>query len=469
MAQVTPPTVPPLSAEQRRAAAGQFERANQVIATGNYDYGIQLLLTCCKLDPCNLTYRRALRQTEKTKYKNNLRGSTFAFIKTSKAKAQIKVAARAHDHLRVMELGEDVLAANPWDTAVQVSMAHAAEQLGLIDMAVWILDHARQKDPNDVTVNRPMARLLEKRGNFAHAVALWAMVRKADPDDAEAKNKVNDLAASATIARGQYETAIAKHGADEETEPSPNVNGPKRPTDERERLRAQIDANPTNPTGYLQLAAALRRAGKLDEAGAVLESGLGPTGRHFSLATELAEVAIEPFRQNLALAVEKLRSQPNDVGLKRVRGELEKEINTRELELFRQKADHSPADKSHRYELGIRLYRAGRVDEAIRELQSVRSDPRWHWRALMHLGLCFENRKNWPLAGRSFEEALKNLPPAEEAARKELYFHLATGFAGAGDLTRAMEFGYELAHLDFAYRDIGKHLDEWQALQAQSS
>ena len=43
--------LPPPTAEQRRAAAGQFERANQVVATGNFDYGIGLLLTCCKLDP----------------------------------------------------------------------------------------------------------------------------------------------------------------------------------------------------------------------------------------------------------------------------------------------------------------------------------------------------------------------------------------------------------------------------------
>ena len=48
--------------------AGQFERANQVIATGNYDYGIQLLISCCKLEPANLIYRQKLRKTEKKKF-----------------------------------------------------------------------------------------------------------------------------------------------------------------------------------------------------------------------------------------------------------------------------------------------------------------------------------------------------------------------------------------------------------------
>src|ERR1700694_1736401 len=101
--------LPPPTPEHRRIAAGQFERANQVIATGNYDYGIQLLLTCCKLDPANLIYRQALRQTEKTKYKNNRRGSRLALLTTSAARAKMKAAKRARDYLKVLVHGEEVL------------------------------------------------------------------------------------------------------------------------------------------------------------------------------------------------------------------------------------------------------------------------------------------------------------------------------------------------------------------------
>src|SRR2546421_12985807 len=95
--------LPPPSPEHRRIAAGQFERANQVIATGNFDYGIQLLLTCCKLDPANLIYRQRLRHTEKTKYKNNLRGSRLALLTNSARKAKIKNAKRSRDYLKVLE------------------------------------------------------------------------------------------------------------------------------------------------------------------------------------------------------------------------------------------------------------------------------------------------------------------------------------------------------------------------------
>src|SRR5438128_1310865 len=100
MANTDAPRLPPPSPEHRRVAAGQFERANQVIAPGNSDYGIRLLLSCCKLDPANLIYRQALRRTEKTKFRNNLRGSWHARLTTLPLRTKIKAARRAADYAR---------------------------------------------------------------------------------------------------------------------------------------------------------------------------------------------------------------------------------------------------------------------------------------------------------------------------------------------------------------------------------
>jgi tetratricopeptide (TPR) repeat protein len=196
--------LPPINPEQRRAATGQYERASEVVALGNYDYGIQLLRSCCKLDPYSVAYRHMLRQTEKRKYGDNLRGSPLAWLSTLVTKARLRAAARAGDHLRVLSLGEDILVHNPWDVGTQLTMAQAADRLGLLSLAVEILEEARDKDGLDVTVNRTLARLYERRGNFTQAVALWELVRKADPTDGEAHQKATDLAASETIQRGRY-------------------------------------------------------------------------------------------------------------------------------------------------------------------------------------------------------------------------------------------------------------------------
>src|SRR5258708_21007657 len=105
--------LPPPSPEHRRVAVGQFERANQVIATGNFDYGIRLLLSCCKLDPANLIFRQSLRRTEKAKYKNNLRGGWLAWLISSPKRAKMKAAKHAKELLKVLEYGEEILTRNP--------------------------------------------------------------------------------------------------------------------------------------------------------------------------------------------------------------------------------------------------------------------------------------------------------------------------------------------------------------------
>jgi tetratricopeptide (TPR) repeat protein len=475
-------TLPPPNPEHRRVAVSQFEHANQAVASGNYDYAVRLLQSCCKLDPGNLVYRQALRRTEKAKYKNNLHGGVLAWLTTMPAKARVKTALKTGNNLGVLEFGERVLARNPWDVGAQMDMAAAADALGQLDLAVWLLEQARQKSQTLPSLNRALAQLYEKRGNFAQAIALWGLVRKARPADKEADRKLKDLAVNETIARGNYEEAAADAAADPAAGAEPTSDqakgkeyrvagsapeaGAAAPTDRAGReaapIRARVHANPTNAGLYLQLAAVYRRHGDLEQARAVLQEGLPATGNAFELAAEMTDLEIEPFRQNLALADERYKAHPDDEELRTLRIRLRKEVNTRELELHRKKAERFPTEMGHRYEVGVRLLRGGQIDEAIQELQTARSDPRLRWQSLIQLGYCFKARNNWRLAQRNFEEALRLLPVSEAARKKEVLFLLAQGCADSGDLGRAIDLGNELANIDFSSREIGRLLDEWQ-------
>ncbi len=102
------------------------------------------------------------------------------------------------------------------------------------------------------------------------------------------------------------------------------------------------------------------------------------------------------------------------------------------------------------------------MDEAIKELQQARNDPKVRWRAQVQLGHCFKAKSNLKLSQRNFEEALKELPPNEKEVRKELLYMLAQGAAENGDLQKAVDLGNELANEDFGFRDISRLLDEWQ-------
>jgi tetratricopeptide (TPR) repeat protein len=477
--------LPRLSAEQRLAAAKQFERANQVIAAGDYDYGAQLLFNCCGIDPGNATYRQSLRQTQKLKYKHNGRGQGFAGLFSLGAKWRLRKALRRQELLGALQQAELVFMRNPWDRGTHLLMSRTFDDLGLINLAVWTLEQIRPHHAQDARVNRPLARLYEKRGNFTQAIALWELIRKAVPHDIEAQHKVKDLAASATIAKGRYEEAIQGGaptplvGAMQETDPDHAVEsttegpvpvaaavpaGASTLPKELAGLQARVKANPTNASAYQQLATYFRRAEQFDRARETLTRGLAATSNHFDLAQELIDLDIEPFRRDLTVADEKLKKKPESAELQRIRAGLVKEINARELEYYRQRADRFPTEATARFEMALRLLRAGQSDEAIRELQNIRNDPRYHGKVLFHLGLAFQQRKNWRLAQRNLEEALPHLDSSGDASlRKEALYQLAIGCAETGDLARAVDLACDLVNLDFSYKNISQLLDTWQA------
>ena len=133
------------SADQRRIAAQQYEHARQAINSGNFDYGIELLQSCCKLDPANLIYRKTLRATEKTKYKNNMRGGFFSSVRTGPQKAKVKSAKQkeklSERELALLEHGvrawvEEILALPPdWEYDPGVAWDEIGIDMLVIDEA----------------------------------------------------------------------------------------------------------------------------------------------------------------------------------------------------------------------------------------------------------------------------------------------------------------------------------------------
>ncbi|HZZ82770.1 MAG TPA: tetratricopeptide repeat protein [Gemmataceae bacterium] len=464
-------TTPKLTPDQRRAAAGQFERARQVLKGGDYDYCLQLLLACCKIDPANLIYRQELRQTQRAKYGNNQKGQPLAIVRSLWGRLRLKQIMLKGNYLEALVLAEQILMRNPWDLGTHLVMAQAFEELEMHDHALWTLEQIRPTNAQNPSVNRPLARLYERRGNFNQAIALWELVRKADPSDVEAQRKGKDLAASATIAKGKYEDVLKGDALSPQAEKETATDQPVLPADvttedrhprEVANLLEKIKANPKNANAHLHLSNLYRKAEQFDKAKETLQKAMPLTGNSFDIAQELFDLDIEPFRRDLAVTEERLRQKPGDKELQQIRAGLIKEINTRELEFHRRRSDRYPTDMAARFEMGLRLQRGGQLDEAIKELQAVRSDPRHHGKALFYLGLCFLARNNWRLAQRNFEEALKQLGAGDAVLQKEAMFHLAEGYARTGELERALELGSDLANLDYSYRNIGALLEEWQ-------
>ncbi len=469
-------TLPKLTPEQRRAAAGQYERANQVIQSGDHDYGLQLLLTCCKIDPANLIYRKALRQAQRAKYKDNETGQSLAYFWSFFTRMKLKRAILRGDNEEALVQAELVFMRNPWDLSAHLEMARAFENLGWHDHALWTLEQVRPQHPDDPKVNRPLARLYERRGNFKHAIALWELVRRAAPDDVEAQRKGKDLAASDTIAKGRYEQAVKGEAPSSVVRPEGETSGEHAALDQTEaerkkgdrypreiaNLMEKIKVNPKAAHGYLHVAEVYKKSDQYDKAKDILEQALIATNNHFDVTQALFDLDTDVLRHDKETTENQLRENPDDADLLKLRDRQAKEISTRELEYWRRRSDRFPTDSEARFEMGLRLLRVGQLDEAIKELQGVRNDPRHHGKALFYLGLCFKARNNWRLAQRNLEEALQHLKTSDGMLRKEAIFLLASGLADTGELDRAIDLGCELANLDYSYKNIGELVESWQ-------
>ncbi len=211
-----PPAPPPdpheqevlgVSAEQRRVAAQQFNRACEVLASDNQEksYAYELLLSCCKLDPANITCRRKLREVGQELYQGQGFGRWLSPLRALYGKTRITAARAGGDHRKVLELGEAVLARSPEDVKTHLDMAEAATKLSLFYVATWLLEQAREAIPENTDVLRRLAAAYERGNELGRAVRMWEKVRKLAPHDPEASRQINALAARHTIARGKYE------------------------------------------------------------------------------------------------------------------------------------------------------------------------------------------------------------------------------------------------------------------------
>jgi serine/threonine protein kinase len=197
-----------VSAEQRQVAAGQFERAREVLASDNQEkgYAYELLVSCCKLDPANTAYRNQLRQLAQELYQRHGLGWWLSPLTTLPDRTRLKAARHGGDHRKVLEYGEAVLARAPEDAATHLAMAEAAARLHLPYLEIWLLEQARKEVADRQDLLRRLADAYERQNDLDRAIQVWEAVRKHHPHDADAPRKINALSAQSTIARGKYDT-----------------------------------------------------------------------------------------------------------------------------------------------------------------------------------------------------------------------------------------------------------------------
>ena len=432
----------PLTIAVRQRLQKLFEHAQRCLEKDDHDYANQLFTQCVVEDPDNLIYLQRFLANLQKKYGDNKKGGKLAGLKIKSRRSALAKAAGKGDWPAAFQAGCAALAINPWDIPTLLAMAEACDELGINECQLYYLRWAMDVDAKDVAVNRHAALTLQRIGQFDQAIACWHRVEQAKPHDEEALQAISRLSVEKTIHAGGFD-------------------GDSSPV---EKLQAALAADPTQVENYLLLADLLIRDARLDEAEQLLERGLSASGGgDLNIRDRLEEIQLRRARHQLAIAENRHAQEPTEETQQHV-VHFRKLANQIELEVYAVRADRDPGNAGLKFELGLRLKRAGKTKEAITTLQAACSDPQRKSLALLELGECFQKLQQYESALASYEQAveaaLEITGEADSEVRRLALYRAGVLATGLRELDRAERHLTELAGLDIGFRDVADRLDK---------
>lgn len=453
----------PISPAVRRRLQMQFQAGSQKAAAGNFDYATDMFTMCVKGDPGNLIYAQNFLGNLIKKYDNNKKGSKLAGPRGLKHKGAVKKAAMKKEWDTVISSGLEVLKLNPWDSTTLVAMAQACEEMEYDECQLLYLKTAQDANPKDPEINRLCGRALGRQGRYDDAIRCWHRVEQAKPGDEEAQKAMGDLTVEKTIHKGGYESAESATDVMADRQAKAQQGRQTQLTPE-ERLEREITRDPSELSNYIELSDLYQHREEFEKAEAVLTRALDASGGDIAIQERLEDVQLRRYRQQLSIAEQQARNEKTKEKVELYR-RMKGELNNKELEVYRNRAERYPGNLAFKYELGQRLKNAGMYREAIKSFQEASRDTKRKGSVLLALGECFSMIKQYKLGMSNFEAALEAISEREEDQRKLALYRAGCLALGLKNLEKADKYLTELGGIDFGYLDVADRLDKLSQLR----
>jgi tetratricopeptide (TPR) repeat protein len=463
-----------------------FERGKEVIRheKPDHDYAHTMFSECVLHDPANLEYVETMLDNLQRKYKNNKRG---ARLKGFGGRGQFKKAVAAEDWPEVFRQGLELLKTNPWDVPTLRALAYACQTNHYNEVELRYLKNALDVNPKDLEVNRHCAESLARMGQFDQAIACWHRIEELDKGNREARRHISELTLAKTRGLPGLETTSAGRAAAAGAARAPAVpraapapapasaappsaapaagaadGEPKttdRPAPSIEALEREVARDEADLDSHVRLSEAYTHAGRFRDAYQVLKRALEASGGHNLAIRELLEDAqIRIVRAQVAIAEQRAAAESTQEAhdlVKRFRAEL----NRQELMVLGNRVDRYPLDLQLKYELGIRLKREGKHQQAREAFEAARAEPALRAPATLEMGESFQHLKQYGNAIECYQSAATAAEPASPTQLFALY-RIGVLAAALKNLEAAEAALRKLIELAPDYRDAQARLDK---------
>ena len=452
-------------------------KAVAAIELRNFGYAISLLQGILKQEPEFLTGRQLLRRAEVTKQKAEKK----AFFNVSTAALSVMKAQRElkKDPKRAVEMIEKILEDAPYNRQANLALKQAAVAAGWPEVGVFALQTLLEEKPRDAKVLLELGRLYHDLGESDKEVEIYNKIIEIDPTDAEAVRLGKDASARASMKTGGWTQAESYRDLIKDKAAAVSLEQQNRMELPGESLERQIEEIYAQHQAQPESVDFARRLGELHEQKGEFENAIAwyqyaadlTSNSDAALVRKVSDLRMKASQQEIAAHEEFLATHgPQDEGYQaRNDALLQAKKNRAELMIgdARKRSERNPTDLQLRFELGEHLLQAGRLREALPELQRARQNPNARLKSMNLLGRCYRELGMLDLAAKQLEEAAREIT-SMDAMKKEVVYNLGLVYEQMDEAGKSIAAMKQIYEADYGFRDVAARVESSYAPSADS-
>jgi tetratricopeptide (TPR) repeat protein len=456
-------------------ARALFTKGSEAAQRENTDYAIALFCQVLEKEPAFYDCRKALRAAQ---FKKAGGGSTGFFKKMMSGAGSSPQVAKAKMALgknpgEAMGIAEQILNGDPNNSSAHRIIVDAANALELPHTAVLSYETLVKSSPKDRNLAIEFAEALAAAGDVSAGEhnrgekILMDLLRE-NPSDGELNQALKNLSARKTLDQGGYNALEGGEGSYRDILRNKNeaasLEQEKRVVkseDVTERLigeyEARLQTEPDNLKLVRSLAELYTQKKQFDRALELYDRiKNSDMGNDASLSQAIANTAVKRFDHRIA--------ELNLSGAEHA-GEVAK-LQAEKLEFqmteCQKRVEKYPTDLAIRFEMGQFYFQAGKIGEAIQELQKAQGNPHKRLAAMSLLAQCFAKRKMFDLGARTLQNAIKEKVGFDDE-KKDLIYNLGCVLEAMGKKEEAVEQFKIIYETDIGYKDVSAKVDAFYA------
>ncbi len=448
--------VPP---EDRAKAKVFFDRGRTVAGTGNFEYAISMFLSGFELDPDAIEAHQELRDISMKRKASG--GRPMGFLEAMKLKRPT-----SDDKVNMIS-AERLMSFDPGNTDHMQSLMQSAYRGGYWDTVLWIGQifqkanaDAKKPDYGKFIILRDIYKGL-KRWRLAADACQYALMLR--PNDMDLTTELKNLGAMDTMQSAGYSKGGSFRDQIKDMQKQTLLlTGDKdyADLDAQQAIIAQAEhdykAEPHDPSRALRLVEALEKTEHPEFEGKAVEllQDWFDKTKQFRYRQRIGAINMKQLSRMERSKREALMNDPKNEELRNDYAQFTREQLEFELKEFELAADAYPTDMRWRIEMGKRLYRLGRFEDAIPVLQQARNDPKYRVDAGILLGLAFFQAGFYNEADDTLGQLIKDYQLQGDDRSKEMHYWRARILEKKGLIADALALYSKVTQWEFNYKDV---------------